>query len=93
MLPFLPALFGGNSDEARLVRRHYFQTVGNIFTQNYPGRIARWADTNGVRSGGHLLLEEHMDSHVIGYGNFFQAMKEQQIPGCDVPMPDPETEL
>ncbi len=89
VMPFLPALFGGTSDEARLVRRHFHQTVGNIFAENYTGRIARWAEEHGVRSGGHLLLEERMDAHVAGYGNFFQALQRQQIPGCDVAMPEP----
>lgn len=89
LMPLLPALFGGNSDEARLMRRHFHQTVGNIFAANFTGRIARWAEAHGVRSGGHLLLEERMDSHVICYGNFFQALQRQQVPGCDVAMPDP----
>lgn len=88
LMPFLPALLGGTSDEARLVRRHFYQTVGNIFADNYTGRIARWAEEHGLRSGGHLLLEERMDAHVAGYGNFFQALQRQQIPGCDVAMPD-----
>jgi len=30
-----------------------------------------------------------MDSHVGGYGNFFEVLQRQQIPGCDVAMPDP----
>jgi len=89
LLPLLPALFGGTSDEARLVRRHFHQTVGTLFADNYTGRIARWAEAHGVRSGGHLFLEERMDSHVAAYGNFFQVLQRQQIPGCDVAMPDP----
>ena len=89
LMPLLPALFGGNSDEARLVRRHFYQTVGNLFAANYTGRISRWAEAHGVRTGGHLFLEERMDSQVISYGNFFQALQQQQIPGCDVAMPDP----
>ena len=89
LMPFLPALVGGTSDEARLVRRHFYQTVGTLFAENYTGRIAHWAEAHGVRSGGHLLLEERMDSHVGGYGNLFQVLQRQLIPGCDVAMPDP----
>ena len=87
--PWLPALFRGGSDEARLVRRHFYQTVGDLFSENYTGRIARWAERNGVRSGGHLFIEERMDMQVISEGNFMKAIGDQQIPGCDVPMPDP----
>jgi hypothetical protein len=89
LMPLLPALFAGEGDEAKLVRRHFYQTLGNIFAENYTGRIARWAEAHGVRSGGHLLLEERMDSQVIGYGNLFQALQRQQVPGCDVAMPEP----
>jgi len=89
LMPLLPALFAGNNDEARLARRHFYQTVGNIFAANYTGRIARWADAHGVCSGGHLFLEERMDNHVSEYGNYFQALQQQQVPGCDVAMPDP----
>ncbi len=89
LLPHLPALFAGEGDDARLVRRHFYRTVGNMFAENFTGRIARWAETNGVGSGGHLLLEERLDAHVIGYGNLFQALQRQHVPGCDVAMPDP----
>ncbi len=89
IMPFLPALFAGTSDECRLVRRHFHQTVGTMFADNYPGRIASWAEAHGVRSGGHFLLEERMDSHVSGYGNLFQVLQRQHIPGCDVAMPVP----
>jgi len=85
----LPALFGGNGDEARLTRRHFYATVGGIFSENFSGRIARWAETHGVHSGGHLLMEEHTDMHVINYGNLLRALGDQHVPGCDVPMPDP----
>ncbi len=89
LLPLLPALFGGDTDEAKLTRRHFYETVGNAYSDNVSGRIARWAEANGVRSGGHLLLEERMDMHVVEYGNFLRAIGDQQVPGCDVPMPDP----
>jgi hypothetical protein len=89
LLPFLPALYAGTSDQAKLVRRHFYQTVGNIYAENITGRIARWCEENGIKSGGHLFGEERMDMHVICSGNFFQALQKQQAPGCDIAMPDP----
>ncbi|MCX6971848.1 MAG: hypothetical protein NTV93_17065 [Verrucomicrobia bacterium] len=89
LMPFLPALYAGESDEAKLVRRHFYQTVGNIYAENITGRFARWCGENGVKSGGHLFGEERMDMHVICSGNYFQALQKQQAPGCDIPMPDP----
>jgi hypothetical protein len=89
LMPFLPALYEGTDDQAKLARRHFYETVGNMFTENFSGRIARWCEENGVKSGGHLFGEERMDLHVICYGNLFQALQQQQAPGVDVPMPSP----
>jgi hypothetical protein len=89
LMPFLPALYEGTDDQAKLARRHFYETVGNMFTENFSGRIARWCEENGVKSGGHLFGEERMDLHVICYGNLFQALQQQQAPGIDVPMPSP----
>jgi hypothetical protein len=89
LMPFLPSLYEGTDDQAKLARRHFYETVGNMFTENFSGRIARWCEENGVKSGGHLFGEERMDLHVICYGNLFQALQQQQAPGIDVPMPSP----
>jgi hypothetical protein len=89
LAPFLPVLYEGTDDQAKLARRHFYETLGNMFTENFSGRVARWCEENGVKSGGHLFGEERMDLHVICYGNLFQAMQQQQAPGIDVPMPSP----
>ena len=89
LLPRLPALFGGDDDEAKLVRRHFYQTVGDTMAENFTGRIARWGKAHGVLSGGHLLLEEYTSMHVICYGDFLRALAEEHVPGCDIPMPAP----
>jgi hypothetical protein len=89
LLPLLPALYGGDDPVSKLSRRHFFQTVGTTLAENFSGRIASWAEKNGVYSAGHPVLEEVMMHHVIGYGDFFRFVAEMQIPTCDVPMPDP----
>lgn len=88
LIPRLPYLYAGDSDEARVTRRHFYHTVGAMFADNFTRRIAQWCERHGVRSGGHLLLEERMSAHVICSGNFLRVISEQHIPGCDVPMPD-----
>ena len=88
LMPRLSALFGGESDEAKLTRRHFYQTVGDTMVGNFSGRIARWAEENDVLSGGHLLLEEDMSMHVICQGDFLRVLSQQHVPGCDIPMPD-----
>ena len=91
LMPLLPALFGGDNDEARLVRRHYHQTVGAMLAENYSGRIGAWAEKHGVASTGHPILEESMLFHVAGYGDFFKFVEPMRVLACDVPMPDGES--
>lgn len=88
LLPRLPALYGGDDAASKLTRRHFYQTVGAVLSENFSGRIGAWAEKNGVRSGGHPLLEESMLHHVIGYGDFFKFLEPMQVPACDLPMPD-----
>ena len=88
LLPRLPALYGGEDASAKLVRRHFYETVGKALAENFSGRIAAWAKKNGVGTSGHPLLEESMLNHVIGYGDFFHFMEPMDAPACDLPMPD-----
>ena len=88
LLPRLPALYGGDAADCKLTRRHFYQTVATILAENFSGRIADWAHDNGVRAGGHPLLEESMLHHVASYGDFFRFVGPFQVPACDLPMPD-----
>jgi hypothetical protein len=88
LMPLLPALFGGNSDEDKLVRLHFYQTVSATLAQTFSGRIADWTDQRGIRSTGHPLMEEDMIHHVINEGDFFEFVGRMQIPACDFGMPD-----
>lgn len=88
LMPRLPALFGGNSDEDKLVRLHFYQTVAATLAENFSGRIARWAGDRGVRFSGHPLMEESMIHHVINEGDFFEFVGRMQIPACDFGMPE-----
>ncbi|MFZ9874886.1 MAG: hypothetical protein ACO3E8_05925, partial [Candidatus Methylacidiphilales bacterium] len=88
LLPLLPALYEGTDVTAKRVRRHFYKTVGNIFTENFSRRIANWADAQGLLAAGHPLQEEDLYYHVINYGDLFRFMEDMHIPTCDVPMPD-----
>lgn len=88
LLPLLPALYAGDDAQARLVRRHFYETVGAALAENYSGRIAAAAEQSGILSAGHPLLEENMLHHVILYGDLFRFVEPKHIPTCDMPMPD-----
>ena len=88
LLPWLPALYEGTDAAAKRVRRHFYKTVGNMFTENFSQRIATWATSQGILAAGHPLQEEDLYYHVIHCGDLFRFVEPLQIPACDVPMPD-----
>jgi hypothetical protein len=85
--PMLPALYGGDDTASKLVRRHFYETVGTVLAQNFSQRITDWGDQNGVRTAGHPLQEEDLYHHVIHYGDMFRFVEPMQIPAADLPMP------
>ena len=88
LLPLLPALYGGDGAQAKLVRRHFYETVGAVLAENFSERITAAAEQSGTLSAGHPLLEENMLHHVILYGDFFRFVEPMDIPSCDLQMPD-----
>ncbi len=83
LAPCLAAMYLPQSDEGNIIRRHFWQTVGNLMSKNCFRQIADWCAKNGGSLSGHLLLEEWMSSHVSLYGNFMQSMENFKIAGYD----------
>jgi len=90
LIPRLDALFEGASTRSRMVRLHFFQTVGEVMARNFSGQIAEWCDENGVELSGHPLLEEYMICHAIFYGDFMKVMRNYDVPACDLPIARPD---
>ena len=76
-------VFEGDSDEARIVRVNYRQTVGEMVSESYFGQIADFCDENGTKSSGHALLEERVVAHAYYYGDLMQCLRKMGIPGVD----------
>jgi len=56
LLSQLPALYEGtNHAVSKRVRRHFYQTVGNMFAENFFQRIGSWATSQNIQSAGHPL--------------------------------------
>jgi hypothetical protein len=87
LLPYLDALFEGETPEAKTVRLNYYQTLADIFIANYAKPISDWCRLHGTKSLGHLLLEEHMAMHVINYGDLMKASAAFDVPALDFPVP------
>lgn len=88
LLPYLDALFEGETPKAKIVRLNYYQTLADLFVANYAKPITEWCKLNGTKSLAHLLLEEYMAMHVINYGDFMKAIAAFDVPALDFPVPN-----
>jgi hypothetical protein len=81
--PLLPALVADTSPNPKKVRYDFWQTVGELVSENYFGQIQNWCHQHQILSGGHLLMEENLVNHVPIYGDFFQCLRRMDAPGID----------
>jgi hypothetical protein len=81
--PLLPALFMDAGPQTARARYDFWQTVGDLVSENFFGQIQTFCRAQGIPSGGHLLMEESFLSHVPLYGNFFQCLRRLDAPSMD----------
>lgn len=81
--PLLPALVMDTGAEGKKIRYDFWQTIGNLVSENYFGQLQQWGREHNIPSGGHLLAEEMFLAHIPFYGNFFQCLRRFDTPGMD----------
>ncbi|WP_165069121.1 glycosyl hydrolase [Paludisphaera rhizosphaerae] len=81
--PIVPALVLDAGPEGARRRRDFWRTVAELVSENYFGRLQAWGRARGVPSGGHLLLEEPLASHVPNYGDMLACLRRMDAPGID----------
>lgn len=64
-------------------RYDFWLTIGELISENYFGQIQDWCRAHGLRSGGHLLMEESLAAHVPFYGDFFRCARRLDAPSID----------
>lgn len=79
----LPALVTEVEPDAARYRHDFWSTVGELVSENYFGQIQTWCRAHGMKSGGHLLAEEGLTSHVALYGDMFRCLRRMDSPGID----------
>lgn len=77
-------LFYDEGPDGQKVRYEYFHTVADLTSKNYYAKIKEWCTEHGLKSGGHLLLEESMIAHVPLYGDIMKCFREMHAPGIDI---------
>ena len=81
--PLLPALVTEAGPRGAKARYDFWNTVADLVSENYFGQIQTWCHKHGLASGGHLLMEESMASHVPLYGDFFRCARRLDAPSID----------
>lgn len=79
----LPALVTEVEPGAARYRHDFWSTVGELVAENYFGQIQTWCRAHGMKSGGHLLAEEGLTSHVALYGDMLRCLRRMDAPGID----------
>ena len=81
--PLLPALVADAGPAGARVRYEFWNTVGELVSENYFGQIQAWCHEHNLLSGGHLLMEESLVGHVPLYGHFFRCVRRLSAPSID----------
>lgn len=78
----LPDLFIDTETSSR-TRFNFWQTVGELFTQNYMKQIYDWCSQNKVMLTGHMVLEDTLLSQLVSNGSCMPNYEYMHIPGMD----------
>jgi hypothetical protein len=81
--PLIPALVADAGPKGQSVRYDFWLTVGELVSENFFGQIQQWCREHNILSGGHLLLEEPLLTHVPLYGDFFRCARRLDAPSID----------
>lgn len=76
------ALFLKIGDDDGDKRRAFFQSVTDLFKNNYFGALADWCGDNNLELTGHLLLEEGLYFNTIFSGSV-NVLRPMHMPGTD----------
>jgi hypothetical protein len=90
LIPRRRSLFGGESEEDRMVRRQFWALVSELVAERYFGAIGRWCSDHRIASSGHSLWEEQLIHHVPLEGNGLKVLGMMDVPGLDMLSSDPE---
>ena len=83
LAPCIPALVAEAGPKGRAMRYDFWRTIGELVSENYFGQLQTWCREHNTLSGGHLLMEESLLSHVPLYGDFFQCVRRTDAPSMD----------
>lgn len=84
LLAHRASLFTGDSAEDQRTRRQFWEMVGQLYAERFPGTVSAWCRSHGLESSGHTLHEEELWMHVPNDGNKLLVLRQLTIPGMDL---------
>jgi len=66
------------------VRHDYYQTVTELFVENFSGQIGQWCGKHDIALTGHMLAEETLASQLMVGGAAMPHYEHMQWPGIDI---------
>jgi len=81
LLPLLFALADEGGEREREVRQDFYKTVAELYEEAFFSQIGDWCEENGLKLTGHT--EEDLLMHPSRQGNYFNTVRNLQIPGAD----------
>ena len=80
---YLPLLIcdGDDEERTRAVRRDYFSVLSELYEEAFFRQISEWCEKHGLQLTGHT--EEHLRSHPLRQGDYFNTQRHLHIPGAD----------
>lgn len=76
-------MFGGKTDEARIVRTNYYQTVAKMVSEYFFGQINDFCVEHGSQLSGHMFAEESVNQSAL-YGDLMLCYRQMGMPGVDI---------
>ena len=86
----IPALFSGQGDHERRIRRDFWQTVSRLYETAYAEQMADACGALGIDCSGHFLGEDSLLQQVILHGDLIQGLEHFHRPGLDLLSCNPE---
>lgn len=83
IMPMLPTLATEAGAKGKRARYDFWLTVGELVSENFFGQIQDRCRKYKTLSGGHLLSEEALLTHVPFYGDFFRCARRLDAPSID----------
>lgn len=85
IIPFLPEIVFPAADPVFSKARYdYYQTLTELFAENFTARIYGWCDRHNIKLTGHVLFEHELRMQVGAVGACMPHYEYMQWPGVDI---------